>query len=746
MQITINPVNDPPSASGQTVTTNEDNSVTIAVSGSDIEGDALAFSIVSPPRHGSLASLTSTGPASASFFYSPEDNFHGDDFFTFKVNDGFLDSIPATVSITVGPVNDPPSAAGESVATDEDAPVTMTLLGSDVDGDSLTFSVVDPPKHGSLGPTTLASVVYSPQSNFHGDDSFTFKVNDGSSDSSLATVNITVLAVNDPPQAAAETVATDEDAPVTITLTGTDVEGDGLAFSIVVAPQNGSVGPMTSTDATSASVLYSPQDNFHGDDLFTFVVNDGSSGSDPATVNVTVNPINDPPTASGHSLSTEDDTKVTIVLTARDVDGDQLTFSVVVPPQHGSLGTVTSTARATSTVGYTPNLHYRGSDSFTFKVTDGPSESSPASVDILVTDARFGVVVHTGSRPDTRYFLDQLGVNWYLNFSPDMTQVPAGTRKVPFIQVPAGPATWISGEAERVDELTDAELAALGFTTRDEIRRMAEASPGAHWYVFGEANRYGYMTGARFAPVLHLYAKQIRLADPSAKIVGTSILNWDFTCIGCPGLFACETVSHSGYQCGKVWLKQLIQAYETRYTKKPPVDIWAIDVYPLDWVNTPNSAVHASVAISQLEGMRQYLDTIPEYVDTPIWITEVAVHVGYETDFFSNPLVPVSDYQYDKMSDYLLTLLDWLEANADANYIEKWFFYRTWKDIVNVGGDGYMGIIFFGEPVLGAPFPPPAVGTPLNCLGEAYRARALHYLDQPPPRVKCDPNGNTIPE
>ena len=348
-------------------------------------------------------------------------------------------------------------------------------------------------------------------------------------------------------------------------------------------------------------------------------------------------------------------------------------------------------------------------------------------------------MLHAAGRSDARYFLEQLGMNWYLNFNPDVSQLPAGGHKVPFIQVPTGPAAWNSGEAGRVDELSDNERAALGFTTVAEIAATAAASPGSHWYIFGEANRYGYISGTRFAPVLNFYATEIRLADPTAKIVGTSILNWDFTCIGCSGSFLCETVPRSGYPCGKAWLKQLISAYEARYGVKPPVDVWAIDTYPLDWVNTPNSALHATVTISQLLAMRQYLDTIPQYTDTPIWITEIAVHVGYDSWTFdgSGRLVPVGNYNWDKMSEFLLAVLDWLEINGAANKIEKWFLFKTWKDIVDIGGDGYMGIIFFDAP---------ANGAPLNCLGEALRARAMQYLDPPPPKVKCDSEGNTVPE
>ena len=357
-------------------------------------------------------------------------------------------------------------------------------------------------------------------------------------------------------------------------------------------------------------------------------------------------------------------------------------------------------------------------------------------------------------------------MNWYLNFSPDLSQVPNGATKVPFIQVPTDASVWDSGQAAAIESLTDEQIAALGFLTRAELSDMAQASPGSYWYVFGEANRYFAMsgvvpytdmTGDRFAPVLHYFVTQLKNADPTAKIVGTSVLNWDYTCIGCGGNFACEDVGLPGYQCGKVWLNALISEYNSRYGEYPPVDVWAIDAYPLDWFRTPNSDLHAVIVIDQLKAMRQYLDTVQDdagdavYVDTPIWITEVAVHVGYDrlkTVHNTSGQVcawaqvldgqcTLGPYHFDKMSDYLTTLLDWLEANAAAYKIDKWFFYRTWEDIVNVGGGGYMGITFFEGPEPDAS---------LNCLGDTYRARALQYLSGPPQKVKCNAAGDTVAE
>lgn len=404
--------------------------------------------------------------------------------------------------------------------------------------------------------------------------------------------------------------------------------------------------------------------------------------------------------------------------------------------------TATPTASATpdrdDTPRRTPTPTRTRTPTPTATATPTPSPTPTPTPLPIEGDNRFGVVLHTGSEDDSRYFLSRLGVKWYLDFTPDMSSVPEGASKVPFIPVPTAPNIWNSGWAETIESRTDAEIAARGFLTRAQVRQRAQSAPGSYWYIFGEANRYPYITGSRFAPVFHYFASQIRLADPSARIIGTSVLNWDFTCVGC-----------SGYYFGSEWLEDFIQAYEARYGEKPPVDVWAIDVYPIDWNNTPNndptrpafyqsrgaSFQHWQIAVMQVQGMRDYLDSIPEYQDTPIWITEIAIHVGYDAwvwEHFPDRLAPVGDYHWDRMSDYLIAVLDWLEGNASDYNVDRWFFFITWKDIVEVGPDGYMGIVFFDGPEQGAG---------LTCLGSVYRARSLND-----PRVRCDASGNAVPD
>ena len=291
VSITINPVNDSPVAVNDPYNTNEDTVLNVGAPGvlgndNDPEGNPLTAALFSGPAHGALT-LNGDG----SFTYTPNLNFAGTDSFSYKVNDGSVDSTSATVTITVGAQNDPPVAGNQSVSTAENVAVNITLMGSDVDNDPLTYSVVTPPAHGVLSGTA-PSLTYTPAANYNGPDSFTFKVNDGTVDSNVASVSITVTPVNNPPAANPQSVTTPEDTAVAITLTGSDVDNDPLTYSVVTPPAHGVLS------GTAPSLTYTPAANYNGPDSFTFKVNDGKVDSNTATVSITVTVVNDAPVAT----------------------------------------------------------------------------------------------------------------------------------------------------------------------------------------------------------------------------------------------------------------------------------------------------------------------------------------------------------------------------------------------------------------------------------------------------------------
>ena len=177
--------------------------------------------------------------------------------------------------------NQAPVATNESLTVNEDTPLNLVLQGTDTNGDTLTYSVVNSPTRGQL--TGVApNLTYTPAPNDYGTDSLTFVVNDGQVTSAVATVLITILPVNDSPVAIAQTVTTAQNSSVTITLDGSDPEGDLLTGLIVTAPTNGTAS------VTGRQILYTPGVNYSGGDQITFRLNDGGASSADATISITV--------------------------------------------------------------------------------------------------------------------------------------------------------------------------------------------------------------------------------------------------------------------------------------------------------------------------------------------------------------------------------------------------------------------------------------------------------------------------
>jgi len=347
------------------ITTPEDTAKAIVLSATDVDGQTLTYSVVSQPTHGSLSG---TPPQ---LTYTPTHGYYGADSFTFKANDGQVDSNVATVSITVTHVNHAPVANAQSRTLNQGSSTAVTLTGSDVDNDPLTFRVTAQPAHGALSGTP-PNLTYTPASNFYGADNFAFVANDGALDSAPATVSITVIHVNHPPVAAGQSVQTNEDTAKAILLGATDVDSDPLTYSVLTSPTHGTLS------GTAPNLTYTPAAHFHGSDSFTFRANDGSANSNTATIQITVVHVNHPPTANGQNVSLDEDTTAAISLTGSDPDGDAITFSIVVQPAHGTL-----TGSAPNVV-YIPAPDYFGTDSFAFRTNDGSANSQNGVVNLTV--------------------------------------------------------------------------------------------------------------------------------------------------------------------------------------------------------------------------------------------------------------------------------------------------------------------------------------------------------------------------
>src|SRR5207248_1186147 len=217
VSLTVTAVNDAPVANNQSVTVTEDTPQAIVLTASDVDGNPLTFSIVIGPTNGVISGFNANTGA---LTYTPNPNFNGPDSFRFKVNDGTVDSAPATVSLTVTAVNDAPVANNQSVTVTEDTPQAIVLRSEERRVGTETCSIVIGPTNGERSgfDANTSAVICSSDLNFNGPDSFRFKVNDGTVDSAPATVSLTVTAVNDAPVANNQSVTVTEDTPQAIVL------------------------------------------------------------------------------------------------------------------------------------------------------------------------------------------------------------------------------------------------------------------------------------------------------------------------------------------------------------------------------------------------------------------------------------------------------------------------------------------------------------------------------------------------
>jgi hypothetical protein len=365
-------LNNPPVADSQSVTSAEDTLLAITLSGTDPDGPMINFVVVTNPVHGIL---TGTAP---NLTYTPETNHFGPDSLAFQINDGSLTSAVATISLTITNVNDAPVASDQNLTNLEDIGFAVTLTGSDVDGPATNFVVVNNPAHGTL--TGAAPILnYTPNTNYFGPDSFTFKINDGSLTSSVATVSLTILSVNDAPVAFGQSLTCAEDAALPVVLAGADVDGPVLNFVAVTNPIHGTL------TGSAPNLTYAPDTNYFGPDSLAFQINDGSLTSAVATVSLTITNVNDAPVATADTLTRWMSQGVTtpianLLSNDTDIDGDALTLlSVTNPVPFGA-----TLIQSNNLVVYWPPFGDTNDGSFDYVLSDGNGSSATGFVTVAV--------------------------------------------------------------------------------------------------------------------------------------------------------------------------------------------------------------------------------------------------------------------------------------------------------------------------------------------------------------------------
>ncbi|WP_291298334.1 Ig-like domain-containing protein [Elioraea sp.] len=365
---------------------------------SDANGDAFTVAVASGPSHGTLV-LNTDG----SFVYTPFANFSGTDQFTYRGNDGTSLGNIATVTITVNPESDPPTAFNNAYVVQQGQVLTVSGTGvlgndSDPDGDALTAALVAGPNNGTLALAANGSFVYTPNAGYFGPDQFTYRANDGEFDSNVATVTITVQGTNTAPVGVADSYNATEETPLVISnpalgvlANDTDGQGDTLTAAL-----NGVSGGTVTLNA-NGTFTFTPAANFQGTGGFTYRPNDGQALGNVTSVQIIVANTNDAPVADNDSYAvTEDGTLIVnaangVLQGDNDIDPSEvLTAILAAGPANGTLALA-----ADGSFTYTPNANFAGQDSFTYRANDGEANSNLATVTITVNpvnDAPVAVV------------------------------------------------------------------------------------------------------------------------------------------------------------------------------------------------------------------------------------------------------------------------------------------------------------------------------------------------------------------
>jgi Bacterial Ig domain len=409
-EINVAAVNDPPSfTKGANETVNEDagvqsvpNWATDISAGPNESNQTVDFRVTNDTNLFTAGGQPAID-ASGKLTYEAAPNANGSATVTVKphddggtLNGGAHASAEQTFEINVAAINDAPIARADTMATDEDTKLifpSSDLVGNDDEGadnelsQTLTVTEVYEGTDGTVSLGNDGSITFTPEANFSGDATFRYLVCDNGSPSACtvqkAAVNVT--AVNDAPVADDQSVTTDEDTAKEITLSASDVEGDAPGYTIVSAPQHGTLS------GTGANLTYTPADGYHGPDSFTFKASDGIADSEPATVSIAVSAVNDAPVANDDTRSTDQDTPLVFAASQllgnddpgpANESGQTLTVTAVDQSINGevSLGT-------NGDITFTPATDFNGQASFEYTVCDNgsPSECSEAIVIVNVT-------------------------------------------------------------------------------------------------------------------------------------------------------------------------------------------------------------------------------------------------------------------------------------------------------------------------------------------------------------------------
>lgn len=368
--------NQAPVAQDAETSTREDEPLVIQLVGTDPDGDALTFALTVDPTQG-VASISGD-----QLSYTPGADYFGPDSLSFSLTDprGGIDT--GVVRITVDPVNDPPVADPLDVTVDEDNRAQFSVVATDIDEDgTLQYLIVDEPSHG-VAILSGASGTYDPDPDYFGADSLRVRVIDSHGLTDEAMIRLRVSPVNDPPTAEPVFVSVQMNGNEVINLleSVSDIDDASESLTLTITSPAGQGQAILNGDGT---LSYTPNQDYVGADSLRYQVDDGEGLTAEEAIRVTVFEVNTAPTALAAEITTDEDTAVSIDLQSYASDDESasslLEFSILADPVNGSIEMTSG-----STVRYTPNQDYSGSDSLRFKATDSGGLSDEALIQIAI--------------------------------------------------------------------------------------------------------------------------------------------------------------------------------------------------------------------------------------------------------------------------------------------------------------------------------------------------------------------------
>jgi Ca2+-binding RTX toxin-like protein len=386
-----------PEAAGDSYALDEDADLVIAapagVLANDLDARSLPLSaaLVEGPSHGTLQLQ-----ADGSFSYRPDADYNGNDWFTYRVSNGTRDSTPISVLLSVGQVNDSPTALSDGPYQLESGVAfrlpTGDLLTNDRDADDefLTFVSVQAAVNGTVSMTD-GVVTFEPDQGYAGPASFTYTISDGNSDFSTAGVSLVIDAhvppVNTAPDGRADEYLVAEDGVLSIIAqdgvlaNDRDREGDVLTAIIVDRPTHGDV-----TFNGDGSFTYRPVADYNGSDRFTYYLNDGKLDGLPVTVSLTVTATNDAPVARPDRYAIDEDGTLAVsaakgvLANDEDIDDLHVTSKLLAGPSHGTL-----VLNEDGSFIYRPDADFSGTETFSYDALDSAGVRGQTTVIVDVT-------------------------------------------------------------------------------------------------------------------------------------------------------------------------------------------------------------------------------------------------------------------------------------------------------------------------------------------------------------------------